>query len=162
MKLQILTNFDKVLKTLTTHFSQSNHLIVVILYEHQYLTTFFQSNGQILDLGSKALWTCVILLEHQEISIDHILSIQPFDWAQNLSKPIFYPTLSIQWSNFKSDSGTRWTHVIVSTYHETSITKNIQYSSKRIIHFINIIKNGENELCMVDTCRCSHALGNFD
>ena len=37
-------------------------------------------------------------------------------------------------------------HVIVSTYHETSITKNIQYSSKRIIHFLNITKNGENDL----------------
>ena len=36
--------------------------------------------------------------------------------------------------------------VILSTYHETSITKNIQYSSKRIIHFINITKNGENDL----------------
>ena len=37
-------------------------------------------------------------------------------------------------------------HVIVSTYHETSITKNIQYSSTRIIHFLNITKNGENDL----------------
>ena len=27
-----------------------------------------------------------------------------------------------------------------------SIIKNIQYSSKRIIHFLNITKNGENDL----------------
>ena len=44
-------NIDQVLQTLTTHFSQSNHLIVVILRQHQYLTTFFQSNGRILDLS---------------------------------------------------------------------------------------------------------------
>ena len=49
----------------------------------------------------------------------HTLLIQPFDWAKNSSKPIFYPNLSIQWSNFKSEFSTRWTHVIVSTYHET-------------------------------------------
>ena len=109
MKLQILTNFDKVLKTLVTHFTQSNHMIVVILHKHQYLTTFFQSNSQILDSGSRALWTCVILLEQPKILIDHVLPIQLFDWAQKSSKPILYPTLSIQWSNFKSKSGTRWT-----------------------------------------------------
>ena len=79
MKLQILTNFEKILKTLATHFSQSNHLIVVILHNHQYLTTFFQSNGQILDSWSRELWTCVILLEHQEILIGHILPIQSFN-----------------------------------------------------------------------------------
>ena len=109
MKLQILTNFDKVLKTLVTHFTQSNHMIVVILHKHQYLTTFFQSNSQILDSGSRALWTCVILLEQPKILIDHVLPIQLFDWAQKSSKPILYPTISIQWSNFKSKSGTRWT-----------------------------------------------------
>ena len=32
------------------------------------------------------------------------------------------------------------------TYHETSITKNIQYSSKRVICYINITKNQENYL----------------
>ena len=37
-------------------------------------------------------------------------------------------------------------HVIVSTYHETSFNKNIQYSSKRVINYINIIKNQENDL----------------
>ena len=44
-------NIDKILQTLTTHFSQSNRLIVVILHQHQYLTTFFESNGWILDLS---------------------------------------------------------------------------------------------------------------
>lgn len=78
--------------------------------------------------------------------IGHVLPIQPFNRAKNLSKPIFYPILSIKWSNFKFDSDTRWTRVIVSTYHEISITKNIQYSSKKIIHFIKISKNGENDL----------------
>ena len=28
--------------------------------------------------------------------VGHVLLIQLFDWAQNLSKPLFYPTLSIQ------------------------------------------------------------------
>ena len=81
------------------------------------------------DLGfeSRALWTCVVPT-HLEILINHVLLIQPFDWAQNSSKPIFYPTLSIQWSNFKFDYGTRCTHVI-SAYNETSITKNIKYST---------------------------------
>ena len=37
-------------------------------------------------------------------------------------------------------------HVIASTYHETSIIKNTQYSSKRVIHYINITKNRENYL----------------
>ena len=36
--------------------------------------------------------------------------------------------------------------VIVSTYHETSINKNIQYSSERVINYINITKNRENDL----------------
>ena len=36
--------------------------------------------------------------------------------------------------------------VVVSTYHETSINKNIQYSSKRVINYINITKNQENDL----------------
>ena len=81
------------------------------------------------DLGfeSRALWTCVVPT-HLEILINHVLLIQLFDWAQNSSKPIFYPTLSIQWSNFKFDYGTRCTHVI-SAYNETSITKNIKYST---------------------------------
>ena len=95
---------------------------------------------------SKTLWTSVVVPTHQEILIGHILLIQPFDWAQNSSKPIFYPTILIQWSNFKSNSGTRWMHVIASTYHETSITKNIQYSSKKVICYINITKNRESYL----------------
>ena len=37
-------------------------------------------------------------------------------------------------------------HVVVSTYHETSINKKIQYSSKRVINYINITKNWENNL----------------
>ena len=44
-------NIDQFLQTLTTRFSQSNRLIVVILHQHQYLTTFFESNGWILDLS---------------------------------------------------------------------------------------------------------------
>ena len=85
-----------------------------------------------------ALWTYIVVPKYQEYLIGHILPIQLLDWAQNSSKLIFYPTLSIQWSNFKSYSGTRWSHVLVSIYHETSITKNIQYSSKRVIHYINV------------------------
>ena len=84
-------------------------------------------------IESRALWICVIVPEYHETLIGHILPIQPLGWAQNSSKLIFYP---IQWSNFKSYSGTRWTHVLVSIFHETSITKNIQYSSKRVIHYI--------------------------
>ena len=95
---------------------------------------------------SKALWTCVVVPTHQEILIGHVLLIQLFDWAQNSSKPIFYPTILIQWSNFKSNCSTRWMRVVASTYHETSITKNIQYSSKRVISYINISKNRENYL----------------
>ena len=94
----------------------------------------------------KALWTCVVVPTHQEILIGYVLLIQPFDWVQNSSKPIFYPTILIQWSNFKFDSGTRWMRVVACTYHETSITKNIQYSSKRVICYINITKNQENYL----------------
>ena len=86
---------------------------------------------QRLDFGfeSRALWTYVIVPTHQEIVIWHVLLIQPFDWAQNSSKPIFYHTFSIQWPNFKSDYGTRWMCVI-SAYNETLITKNIQYTDK--------------------------------
>ena len=95
---------------------------------------------------SRTLWTCVIVPTHQEILIGHVLTIQPFDWAESSSNQIFYHTLSIQWSNFKSNYGIRWKHVVVSTYHETSITKNIQYSFKRVIYYINITKNWENDL----------------
>ena len=79
-----------------------------------------------------------------------------FDWSRshNLTiwlstkfiKKIFYHTLSIQWSNFISDYGIRWKRVVISTYHETSITKNIQYSLKRVIYYINITKNWKNDL----------------
>ena len=103
---------------------------------------------QQLDFGfkSRKLWTCVIVPTHQEILIGHVFTIQLFDWARSSSKQIFYHTLSIQWSNFKSDYGIRWKRVVVSTYHETSITKNIQYSFKRVIYYINITKNWENDL----------------
>ena len=72
----------------------------------------------------------------------------PTVWLSSkfIKKKIFYHTLSIQWSNFKSDYGIRWKHVVVSTYHETSITTNIQYSFKRVIYYINITKNWENDL----------------
>ena len=43
-------NIHQVLQTLTTHFSQLDRLIDVILHQYQYLTTFFQSDGWILDL----------------------------------------------------------------------------------------------------------------
>ena len=81
---------------------------------------------QRLDFGfkSRALWTCVVVPTHQEILIGHVLLIQQFDWAQNSSKPIFYPTLSIHWSNFKSNYSIRWTHVVFA-YNEISINKNI-------------------------------------
>ena len=107
-----------------------------------------QSSNPQLDFGfkSRALWTCVIVPKYQEYLIGHILPIQPLDWAQNSSKLILYPTFSIKWSNFKSYFGTRWTHVLVSTYHKTSITWNIQYSSKRVMHYINLSKNWENDL----------------
>ena len=76
---QIFTNFDQVLQTLTTHFSQSNCLIVVILRQHQYLTTFFQSNGWILDLSLEHYGHVLLLPKHQEILIGYVRLIQPFD-----------------------------------------------------------------------------------
>ena len=122
------------MQTLNTHFSQSNRC-------HTSPTPLSHHNLPIqrpeFGFESRALWICVIVPEYHEALIGYILPIQPLGWAQNSSKLIFYPTLSIQWSNFKSYSGTRWTHVLVSTYHETSITKNIQDSSKRVIHYIN-------------------------
>ena len=56
-------NIDQVLQTLTTHFSQSDRLIDVILHQHQYLSTFFQSNGQILDLSLEN-YGHVLLYQH--------------------------------------------------------------------------------------------------
>ena len=81
---------------------------------------------QRLDFGfeSKALRTCVVVPTQEEILIGNVPIIQPFDWAQNYSKPKFYPTLSIQWLNSKSNYDTRWMRV-VSAYYKTSITKNI-------------------------------------
>ena len=56
-------NIDQVLQTLTTHFSQSDHLIVIILRQHQYLITFFKYNGRILDLSLKH-YGHVLLYQH--------------------------------------------------------------------------------------------------
>ena len=56
-------NIDQVLQTLTTHFSQSNCLIIVILRQHQYLITFFKYNSQILDLSLKH-YGHVLLYQH--------------------------------------------------------------------------------------------------
>ena len=42
-------NIHQVLQTLTTHFSQFDRLVDVILHQHQYLTIFLQSNKRILD-----------------------------------------------------------------------------------------------------------------
>ena len=132
-------NINQVLQTLTIHFSQSDRLIC-----HTSPTPISHHILQIqrsnFGFKSKALWTCVVPT-HQEILIGHVLLIQPFDWVQYSSKPIFYPTILIQWSNVKSNSSTKWMHVIASTYYETSIAKNIQYSSKRVIRYINITKN---------------------
>ena len=36
--------------------------------------------------------------------------------------------------------------VVVSTYHETSINKNIQYSSKKAIKYIHLTQNRETDL----------------
>ena len=46
-------------------------------------------------------------------------------------------------------------HDVVSTYHETSIKKKkIQYSSKKVINYINITKNRENSYKMQPkTCK---------
>ena len=116
---QILNKFNKVLQTLTTHFSQSVHLIVVILHKHQYLTAFFQSNNQI-GFEFRALWTCVIF--YYNTKKFSLVTFSQFNhWlSSKFTKTKIYPTLSIQWSNFKSDSGTRRMCVIVSNYHETS------------------------------------------
>ena len=56
-------NIDQVLQTLTTHFSQSNRLIIVILRQHQYLITFFKYNSRILDLSLKH-YGHVLLYQH--------------------------------------------------------------------------------------------------
>ena len=46
-----LIDFDKVLQDLTTLFSQFDRLIVTIRYKQKYFITFYQFNGQILDLS---------------------------------------------------------------------------------------------------------------
>ena len=95
---------------------------------------------------SRALRSCVIVPTQEEILIGHVLLIQPFDWVQNSSNPIFYPTLWIQWSNFKSNCDTRWTRV-VSVYNETSITFiSNTLLIMRVTYYINITKNWENDM----------------
>ena len=113
------TNFDY--SFFTIWLSNSCHTLPTPIYHH--ILPIQRSD---FGFESRALWICVVVPTHQEILIDHVLLIQPFDWVQNSSKPIFYPTLSIQWTIFKSNYGTRWTSVI-SAYNKTSITKNIQY-----------------------------------
>ena len=56
-------NIDQVLQTLTTHFLQSDRLIIVILRQHQYLITFFKYNSRILDLSLKH-YGHVLLYQH--------------------------------------------------------------------------------------------------
>ena len=46
-----LIDFDEVSQYLTTLFSQSDCLVVIVLHKHKYLIVFYQSNGQILDLS---------------------------------------------------------------------------------------------------------------
>ena len=58
-------NIDQVLQTLTTHFSQFDHLIDVILRQHKYLPTFFQSNGWILDFSLEH-YGHVLLYQHKK------------------------------------------------------------------------------------------------
>ena len=58
-------NIHQVLQTLSTHFSQFNRLIDVIFRQHQYLTTFFQSNGRILDLSLEH-YGHVLLYQHMK------------------------------------------------------------------------------------------------
>ena len=60
---QVWPNIDQVLQTLTTHFSQSDRLILVILCQYQYLITFFKYNGRILDLSLKH-YGHVLLYQH--------------------------------------------------------------------------------------------------
>ena len=58
-------NIHQVLQTLTTQFSQLDRLINVILRQHQYLTTFFQSIGWILDLSLEH-YGHVLLYQHKK------------------------------------------------------------------------------------------------
>ena len=44
-------DFDEVLQDLTTSFSQFDCLIIAVRYKQKYFITFYQSNGQILDLS---------------------------------------------------------------------------------------------------------------
>ena len=74
-----LIDFDKVSQDLISLFSQSDCLIIIVIYKHKYLTTFYQSNGQILDLHLVSWWTCVVVSTHWETLIKtrwHNLTIQ--------------------------------------------------------------------------------------
>ena len=79
-------------------------------------------------------------------NFDWSCSHNPTVWfSLKFIKTNIYHTLSIQWSNVKYDYGTRWKCVVISTYHESLVTKNIQYSFKRAIYYKNITKNWEND-----------------
>ena len=67
-------------------------------------TKLFHSNRQV-KMDSKTVFIILVVPTYLEILIGYALLIQPFDWAHNLSKPIFYPTISIQWSNLTFDFG---------------------------------------------------------
>ena len=73
-------NIDQVLQTLTAYFSQSDRLIDVILHQHQYLTTFFQSNGHILNLNMEqdGLMLYLPIMKLQLLKISNTLLVK---WA---------------------------------------------------------------------------------
>ena len=77
-----LIDFDEISQDLATLFSQSDCLIITVIYKYKYFTTFYQSNGQILDLHVVSWWTHVIVLTHLETLTNLVDTIRPFKIAK--------------------------------------------------------------------------------
>ena len=62
--------------------SQSDRLIITKIYKHKYFTTFYQSNGQILDLHLVSWWTHVVVPTYWETLINPLTQSDHSKWLK--------------------------------------------------------------------------------
>ena len=71
--------------------SQFDHLIITMIYKHKYFTTFYQSNGQILDLYLVSWWAHVVVPTHLETLINPLTQSDHSKWLKYTIKARKWP-----------------------------------------------------------------------
>ena len=139
-------NIHQVLQTLTTQFSQLDRLINVILRQHQYLTTFFQSNGWILDLSLEH-YGHVLLYQHTKkfwlVTFSLSNRLIELKIHQNQYFILLFQSIG-QILNLTMTQDIRVLYLPIMKLQSLKISNTLLI--KRVIYYINITKNWKNDM----------------